>query len=531
MYNYKLMLLGCAATLATVSAGHAADLPTRKAAPVQYVKICDAYGAGFFYIPGTDTCLRIGGMVKTEIAASNTGYRVNLPNLNTASAVAAVNLATFAPAGGYIPAYWPSQSRDAVGWNAEGRVELDARTQSPWGTVRAFIRVSSYFGSGATANTGSLSNAFLGQPNLGTLAARESTLLDKAFIQFAGLTMGRVSSMFDFYGNAVGYSGMRGSVQTVNALAYTMVFAGGVSGTLSIEDAVSHRAAAGNVVAYNNGLIAGAPMSQFLGTRMPDIVANLRIDQPWGSAQLSGAVHRVGAGLYNVAGLFPGAVPPVPANIMLNQSDKIGYAIQAGVKFNLDMLAPGDVLWLQATYARGAIGYVDGSNLSYNGGVYSSTAYGIGAGRMSSGIGWHGGSLESDCVWTYSGACDMSKSFAVVGALRHFWTPTVSSTLTANYYQVNYSNASLNPVPGALSVGSTISGVGVTNYKEVQLAAGLMWNPVKGFELGTEFTWQHGITSRPVGLASDAVLLSSGMPAFKSQADLYRLRVRAMRQF
>ena len=65
-----------ASVLATVAGAQAADLPTRKAAPVQYVKICDAYGAGFFYIPGTDTCLRVGGLVLAELAVSNTPYRI-----------------------------------------------------------------------------------------------------------------------------------------------------------------------------------------------------------------------------------------------------------------------------------------------------------------------------------------------------------------------------------------------------------------------------------------------------------------------
>jgi len=36
------------------------------AAPVQYVKICSLYGAGFLYIPGTDTCLNVDtGDVRT----------------------------------------------------------------------------------------------------------------------------------------------------------------------------------------------------------------------------------------------------------------------------------------------------------------------------------------------------------------------------------------------------------------------------------------------------------------------------------
>ena len=42
-------------------------LPVRQAAPIEYVRICDAYGAGFFYIPGTETCLRVGGLALAEL--------------------------------------------------------------------------------------------------------------------------------------------------------------------------------------------------------------------------------------------------------------------------------------------------------------------------------------------------------------------------------------------------------------------------------------------------------------------------------
>src|ERR1700731_184439 len=62
----KRVVLGSVAVLAVTAGAQAADLPSRKAAPVEYVRICDAYGAGFFYIPGTDTCLRVGGYVRAE---------------------------------------------------------------------------------------------------------------------------------------------------------------------------------------------------------------------------------------------------------------------------------------------------------------------------------------------------------------------------------------------------------------------------------------------------------------------------------
>ena len=65
--NIKSLLLGSAAALAAVSGAHAADaIVAAEPEPLEYVRICDAYGAGYFYIPGTETCLKIGGKVRTE---------------------------------------------------------------------------------------------------------------------------------------------------------------------------------------------------------------------------------------------------------------------------------------------------------------------------------------------------------------------------------------------------------------------------------------------------------------------------------
>ena len=64
MNTVKTLLLGTAAGLVAVAGAQAADMPV-KAAPVQYVKICSLYGDGFYYIPGTDTCLKLGGVLKS----------------------------------------------------------------------------------------------------------------------------------------------------------------------------------------------------------------------------------------------------------------------------------------------------------------------------------------------------------------------------------------------------------------------------------------------------------------------------------
>jgi hypothetical protein len=72
MKMVKSLLLSSAAGLAAVTAGQAADLPV-KAKPVEYVKVCSLYGAGFYYMPGTDICLKIGGYVRAETTYFSNG--------------------------------------------------------------------------------------------------------------------------------------------------------------------------------------------------------------------------------------------------------------------------------------------------------------------------------------------------------------------------------------------------------------------------------------------------------------------------
>ena len=69
-------ILYCAsAVLLTAPAARAADVivaPEPEA--VEYVRVCDAYGAGYFYIPGTETCLRIHGYVRYDVKGGDRSY-------------------------------------------------------------------------------------------------------------------------------------------------------------------------------------------------------------------------------------------------------------------------------------------------------------------------------------------------------------------------------------------------------------------------------------------------------------------------
>src|SRR6266487_790729 len=69
MKMIKSLILGSAAGLLAMSGAQAADLPV-KAKAVEYVKICSLYGAGFWYIPGTDTCIKLGGYLRVDVLAN-----------------------------------------------------------------------------------------------------------------------------------------------------------------------------------------------------------------------------------------------------------------------------------------------------------------------------------------------------------------------------------------------------------------------------------------------------------------------------
>src|SRR5215203_228013 len=179
----KSLLLGSAASLCAVAGAQAADLPVQKAAPVEYVRICTAFGAGFFYIPGTDTCLRIGGRARGEYEFRS--YRSRGVYSNT----------TFAPTAG--------NNSDQSGFRGLGRLNLDARTQTAYGTLRAFVRFEIANTTGFTATRSSSTERVpLAFPGTGVDTfgrAQQFVNVDKAFVQFAGITAGRASSFFDFY--------------------------------------------------------------------------------------------------------------------------------------------------------------------------------------------------------------------------------------------------------------------------------------------------------------------------------------------
>jgi len=188
-----------------------------------------------------------------------------------------------------LPLDWPSEPR---------RPHADRLWHPAFVHRFDFARRTGHFHSGTAIRQGNAEPA-IGVDFFGR--GQHQITLDKAFIQFAGITAGRATSFFDFYSNDLNFFGIAGSDRaSTNLLAYT-AFGGGWSATLAMEDPLERRfplvtnlgsatILAGTGVFSTTGVapiqifdpITGLPInSAFIGQRqrnsMPDIVANVRV--------------------------------------------------------------------------------------------------------------------------------------------------------------------------------------------------------------------------------------------------------------
>ncbi|MGO9135228.1 MAG: porin [Methylovirgula sp.] len=498
--------LGAALLLAAAAPGHAAEdltLPSvRGLSPPTFAGVCNVYGTAFFYLPGTDSCLKIGGLVYGEADIAAPAYSVNGQTFEGNGTPRG---------GGYVPSraqFATAAQRNAFGYVTLGRVELDARKPTPYGSLRAFLRADNLFG--ATDN-GLASGA---PGSLYAPGVHDAIVLNKAFLQFAGLTAGYAQSMFDFYADAENWGYLRGSNATVPLLAYTASFGDGYSATLSVEDSYWRRAAVGSTVANYQAM----PTS----SQAPDVVGNIRLDQPWGSIQLSGAMHEIRSNLYaTTTGGGLGAAA--------NSNSDFGMAVQGGLEFNTDMIAPGDKLWLQAAFEKGAPSYTNGNNLASEYAPSTGPRFlGTGVSPQDYNFGWDP-QLPTDCIYTgvtaVTATCEKPWGFSFTGAFRHNWTPDLSSSVFGSYLSTNYDPNALMGLGGA---------VGVSDTQETRLGGSLVWTPIKGLDIGTEFMYLHLSQSNPAGLAPNygsTSLNAAGVPAFKSNNNEYEGRIRVQKAF
>src|SRR6266481_4991472 len=280
MKMVKSLILGSAAGLLAMSGAQAADLPV-KAKAVEYVKICSLYGAGFFYIPGTDTCIKLGGYLRVDTTFNGSIYDQPAWSGDLGQ---------------------QNRYRDYFAARSRMALTVDTRTATEYGVVRTFMQGDFQFStfnsnnlnpSSFVTNAGGNSlSGLLGNVGEGYVA------VEFVFIQFAGFTFGKSASAYatpwhGYPGNNSSFLiGGHDTVTGVNNIQYTWQFGNGVSATLGLDDpTVFNRTALYNLSTGIGG--NGLGTTQYGGFVVPDVVGNIRIDQAWGLFQVSAAAHSV----------------------------------------------------------------------------------------------------------------------------------------------------------------------------------------------------------------------------------------------
>ena len=191
--NIKSLLLGSAAALVAVTGARAADaVVIAEPEPVEYVRVCDAYGAGFFYIPGTETCLKFDGYVRMQIGAVDDDW---------------------------------NDAEEGWRFTTRARLNVDARSDTEWGTLRGYMRIQA----DATSN----SDATYG--------------MDQAIVQLGGFYVGYTESAWAAPWGLPGISrfgilhtdaGGSYAYQQRQQIGYTFSGGNGVFGSIVLEDDV-----------------------------------------------------------------------------------------------------------------------------------------------------------------------------------------------------------------------------------------------------------------------------------------------------
>ena len=182
--NIKSLLLGSAVASVAFTGAQAADaIFVPEPEPMEYVRVCDVYGAGFFYIPGTETCLKIGGYVRYQID-------------------------------------W-AEGDD--GWRKFGRaqVTLDSRSETELGTLRSFTEV--WFNQ---------SSGFIGI--IDGPGYQSGVNLRQAFIELGGMFVGIKTTLWD--GGLSGEFDDFGYDSRVHTIGYNFAAANGINVAIALEE-------------------------------------------------------------------------------------------------------------------------------------------------------------------------------------------------------------------------------------------------------------------------------------------------------
>ncbi len=498
MFRYRQAMLGLLAGSLVVSSAQAADLPL-KAKAIEYVRACSLYGAGFWFIPGTDTCIKIGGYLRVDTTINGGGSH-GQPAWSGDSGQ-----------GNRFADEFVSRSRFAL--------QVDTRTATEYGVVRTFAQGDFQFNNFGSSNPstvgaaptalGGLSGSFLNGVGGGYVA------VEYVFIQFAGFTFGKSASPYaspwqGFPGNLSSFliGGESDDNAGINNIQYTAQFGNGVSLTVGAVDPTVWT----RTPVYNLGIpgaigASGTGSNAYGGWTAPDFAGNIRIDQAWGLLQFSGAAHAV-SGSYNT--LAAGAVPTTLSVTSGHPDTKWGGAGMVALQIKNIPTGAGDDIKLDASYAKGATKYVISTSAAspsfamFGGSGFAYQSVGFGA--------------TTDGVWLPTaaggdGTIHLTTSWGVRGAFNHNWDPYWSTSLFGGFAGVRYNGSTNDNLAGGAGLSTAIGAYCAAfaashpgqalagnatgaytcnpNYEVSQVGLLTRWTPVKNLTFSAEVDWFH----------------------------------------
>jgi len=285
----------------------------------------------------------------------------------------------------------------------------------------------------------------------------------------------------------VGYLGFAPNSDTGDGgwevLAYTAQLGNGFSASLSLEARRTTQliGAIGTGITGGGSINGGAGFGTapgYGGWKAPDIVANLRVDQAWGSAAIAGALHEVNAPYYiNSATLINPEASGHP-------DDEWGWAVMAGLRLNTPFIGQGDYLQLQAIYTHGAVRYLmqnPNSNWWYQDG--QAAAFGV----LSDGV--YGGSVPLGNATSIQ----LTTAWGINASYEHFWNPRWRTSLYGGYADVSYNGLANAILCTAMNDGVGGNGIfavaaaGCSNdWTSWWIGSRTQWNVTKEFYLGVD---------------------------------------------
>ncbi|RWA66830.1 porin [Mesorhizobium sp.] len=234
--NIKSLLLGSAAALIAVSGARAADAVTvAEPEPAEYVKICDVYGAGYFYIPGTETCLRIGGYVRYDIGLGDVGSFDGAKSFD----------------------HQDGDQQDTWKKNARFTFKTWTGQETELGTLKTYTEMRFNFG-----NSNGYGTVVSGNP-----AVDKGVTVKFAWIQLGGLRVGKDESAFDTF---IGYAG--------SVIQDTLVPYGDFD-----TNVVQYYFDAGNGFSAVASLEEGSGVVGTIDSYVPHVVGGVKYTQGWGA--------------------------------------------------------------------------------------------------------------------------------------------------------------------------------------------------------------------------------------------------------